>query len=146
MFGVASAQTEKGRWRRRRVKGVVPCSPAEWMYGLLKGEKKKKTREGGCIRELHPGPFHPRLAAALTVTPLFLPPSLRLLFLPLHTPFDPWGSTQPLTHINYTLLQLPLAQASGWHGIHTPPLSISCISPPPPPPSLFCLYSCKNAP
>lgn len=75
----------------------------------------------GCIAELHPESFHPR-QGSYSDPHEFLP---HIIPLPLCFPFDPWDSTQPLTHINYTLLQLLLTQASGWHGIHTPPRSIS---------------------
>ncbi len=132
MFGV-EAQTEKGGGKRQ-----VEVEQSERSNVLQSNRmeawfiKKGKKRNGwGVYQKASPLALPPEAGCSSHSDSLFLPPSLQLFFLPLHTPFDPWGSTQPLTHINYTLLQLLLAQASGWHGIHTPSLSISCIFLPP---------------
>lgn len=123
--------------------GVMPCSPAEWDYGLLKGRKKRGV--GGVSENFTLSPSTQgrlQLSQWLPLSSSRTP--VRFPFL--HTPFDPWGSTQLLTHINYTLLQLLLTQAYGWHGMHTPALSISCIFLPLSLFHLFFLCSCKNAP
>lgn len=70
MSVVESAQSEAGGVKNRQVevvKGVMPRSPAECRYGLLKVEKKRRVEGGGCIRELHPEPFHPRLPPSFSL-------------------------------------------------------------------------------
>lgn len=91
--GVESAQTEdRGGVSRKQWCPAVQQSGSM----VIKRGKRGRWVGGGFIIELHPEPFHSRQDAY--GDSLFL----QFLFVSLHFLFDPWGSAQLLTHINYS--------------------------------------------
>lgn len=94
---------EDSRWRRKRSeRGSALRSSRVELWFINRGKRADRR-----VYQLHPEPLHSMLPAAFTLTPSL---SLHLSSSspPLHSVWPPQGSTQPLAHINYTLLQLLL--------------------------------------